>query len=297
MVLDLNDVKDGLSGDWWVRIRASDFGYQTRVKNQSDAEVDKDDILIHKEIKEDEGLRFPVVKYHVVVQGDALSEIDKIKARQHLAVKLLQFMKDHDGLPFACTYDKTFKNGSVQLKYNPTKYDSFTLKLAATDLPEGLADKIPTFPVNEVNPLGSNRTGKKNQVFLKKITVLDPAISSAVNVSGGTVHIFDAKVTNVTKRSYTFDEKEIVYYVLDVVDGRCAPDSKKSTMKSRFKSARVKISNNLMISTNVKVKDSVTLRGRLKDDRFLGFIIQNVRKIVKGSVPAKSQIHFKDGVQ
>src|SRR6056297_3565252 len=136
--VDLDEIiDDDLEGRWFHYIRSKDFGWMVRIPDQHHLEVEKDDVIIHKEIKEDS--RYPTVRYHLVFEDEAfMVEGDDI--RDILAENLKEYVDQHNELPFACHFDKIFKNGKVKITYKPSDYDSFVLKL-----PEAL------YPLENIN--------------------------------------------------------------------------------------------------------------------------------------------------
>jgi hypothetical protein len=126
MKLNLNSISDDLSGNWWLHIHSSNFGFLSKISDLSNHEVKIEDILIHKEIGE--GERFPSVRYHLVKEkGTKL--IENEKAKEILANKLVNYIRKYKILPYACKVAKFFKNGNVQINYHPTDFDNFSLKV------------------------------------------------------------------------------------------------------------------------------------------------------------------------
>jgi len=126
MKINLFAMKDNLKGNWWHHIQSINFGFLAIIDDMKDHDVEQDDILIHKEIKE--GDRFPTIRYHVI-RGDGNKEMTNEEVKEILSKKLVEFVKKSKKLPFACKFVKVFKNDSVQINYNPTQYDKFALKI------------------------------------------------------------------------------------------------------------------------------------------------------------------------
>ncbi|TFF93542.1 MAG: hypothetical protein EU544_05730 [Promethearchaeota archaeon] len=124
--MDLTEVKDDLEGTWWHYIRSDDFGFQGKVKNLKDFEAEPGDILIHKQIKK--GDKFPTIRYHLV-QDKGTEVIENPQVKELLAKKLVEYVKKHKHLPYACEVAKFFKNKNAQVNYSPTEYDNFALKV------------------------------------------------------------------------------------------------------------------------------------------------------------------------
>jgi hypothetical protein len=126
MKININTIEDDLEGKWWLHIHSSNFGFQGRISDLNSHEISVDDILIHKQIKE--GDRFPTIRYHKVLdKGTSRVENDAVK--ELLASKLVDYVRKHKKLPYSCKVAKFFSNGSAQINYKPTDYDSFALKI------------------------------------------------------------------------------------------------------------------------------------------------------------------------
>jgi hypothetical protein len=127
MKIDLTKLDDELGGDWFHHIHSSNFGFAMKLAGIESYEVEKDDIIIHKEIMEDNN--FPTIKYNVIdVKGSHIASKDDVK--ELLGKKLVDFVKKNKKLPFACKLNKVFKNGAAQIDYNPSQYDKFPIKIA-----------------------------------------------------------------------------------------------------------------------------------------------------------------------
>ena len=130
MKIDLNKLDDELKGDWFHHIRTSDFGFLMKLAGIEKYEVEKDDIIIHKEIKEGED--FPTIRYNVI--KDKGSHVaDKNEVKEILGKILIEYVKKNKKLPFACKFKKFFKNGAAQIDYNPSQYDKFPIKIVPKD--------------------------------------------------------------------------------------------------------------------------------------------------------------------
>jgi len=78
MKINLNKLDDELEGDWWHHIHSSNFGFSMKLADVDNYEVQKGDILIHKEIKE--GEKFPTIKYYVVTdKGSHIADKNEVK--------------------------------------------------------------------------------------------------------------------------------------------------------------------------------------------------------------------------
>jgi len=163
MKIDLNKLDDELKGNWFHHIHSSNFGFLMKIDNITNYEVEKDDIIIHRETKEDNN--FPTIRYNVIEdKGSHVASKDDVK--EILGKKLVEYVKKNKKLPFACKFNKLFKNGAAQVDYNPSQYDKFPIKIVPKE--HGISDLEQFFKdlkseqVNPVNPQeGSKVSGVK----------------------------------------------------------------------------------------------------------------------------------------
>jgi hypothetical protein len=153
MRIDLNKLDDELGGDWFHHIHASNFAFLTKLADIENYEVKKDDIIIHKEIMEDQS--FPTIKYNVI-EDKGSHVADKNEVKEILGKKLVEYVKKNKKLPFACNFKKFFKNGAAQIDYNPSQYDKFPIKIVPKnhgilDL-EGFLNGLKSEQINPVKP-------------------------------------------------------------------------------------------------------------------------------------------------
>ena len=126
MKINLNKLDDGLEGDWWHHIHSSNFGFSMKLADVDNYEVQKGDILIHKEIKE--GETFPTIRYHVVTDKGS-HVVDKNEVKEILGNCLIEYIRKKKKFPYACKFSKFFKNGAAQVNYAPSQHDKFPLKI------------------------------------------------------------------------------------------------------------------------------------------------------------------------
>ncbi len=135
---------------WWLQIRVCDFGFVANVKDRENAEVTDGDVLLHKE-RAEYGFS---VQYYSFRDGRVVG-VGKVEVNEILKESFIQFVQNNKKLPFGCTIGRISKNGNVDVKYEPSKYDKFPLKLNPADL--GVDDAgvfLQGLPVEMVNPLG-----------------------------------------------------------------------------------------------------------------------------------------------
>ncbi|TXT63702.1 MAG: hypothetical protein BAJALOKI1v1_680015 [Promethearchaeota archaeon] len=146
---------DDLEQNLWHYIRVNDFGFLEIIQNIDEINVNKDDILIHKQIKE--GDLFPIIRYHLI-KRDRTFVIEKAYVKALLSDKLVEFVKKNQKLPYACGIKNIFSDGRIQIDYTPIQDVSFSLKIIPEDYDiknsqtffEGL--KSSTNPITSLNP-------------------------------------------------------------------------------------------------------------------------------------------------
>lgn len=153
---NLFELKDEyeLSGNWWNLVRTSNFGFASRIPDLASFDAEKDDILIHKVMVEEDGRRFPELSYIIIGDDRNVEVTNKRGLSDLLARKFVEYIEKNEKIPFNCLIRKSFKDGSVQIKYKPTKYDEFTLKISSKNLKvDDLAGYLEGLKSEEKNPL------------------------------------------------------------------------------------------------------------------------------------------------
>ena len=274
MKINIKDIDDGLNGGLWSLFKADSFAFFDKVSIATEIEMADGDFLVHKAWIENE--RFPQVKYHFMLGNDLL-EVDNSTVKDRLGELLLKYTAKHKKLPFAVIYEKDFKNGSVQMNYQPAQYQNFAIKISPDDY-KGDGDLISylkSMPAETENPLAAI-----GDLRLATITPMrDSALvrSFAVN---GSVSIEDAVVTDINLKSEIFQEHETISYLIQVKGGFLT-DGKKGGRKEPLEVLNFRISDNLYENTKLVKGDKVTLKGKISVNKNMGFILQNIRKIVK----------------
>ncbi|MEX2680386.1 MAG: hypothetical protein Q6373_002205 [Candidatus Sigynarchaeota archaeon] len=285
MRIDLSTIKDDLGGNWWLHHRAKDFGFLDKIKDQASHEVDVDDVLIHKQILE--GERFPAIRYHVVTASGGTVPATNQQAKDVMARSLVAFVKATGKLPFACTLAKTFKSGAVQVDYAPTTWDKFAIKVEPAA--HGIDDAQAFFqhesvPSNPAIPGSAARAPRKPQAApgsrTSKVTT-EPVIQAIAAATGGPVSVFDAEVTAIEQRESRFQDEVTVFYLVGLKGGTAAADAKKSTERQPFGEIRARLSDAIVEETKLAPGDRITFNARLKDDKYFGLLLQNVKKVTK----------------
>ena len=127
LVINLREIRDDLHGDWWHLVSSSDFRFFNAPPAVDKCPVNKGDIFIHKEIVP--GDRFPSVRYHLVTE-DGTRIVNNPEAKDILKEHLIHYVKKKDKMPPNCRMVKEFKNGNVQVNYNPVRNVNFAIKIS-----------------------------------------------------------------------------------------------------------------------------------------------------------------------
>jgi hypothetical protein len=287
MQIDLATIQDDIGGDWWLHHRAKDFGFLDKIKDKAHLDVDVDDVLIHKKILE--GERFPAVRYHVVTTTGTVPATNA-GAKTVMAKSLVAFVKANNMLPFACTFIKMFKDGAAQVDYAPAQWEKFAIKVEPAALGSGDTktffqhESVPSNPaIPGAVASGATKTGSagsKPAAKGAKVTS-EPTIQGIADATGGSVSIFDAEVTAIEQRESKYQDEVTIFYLASLKGGTVASDAKKTSEHQPFTEIRARFSDTIMEETKLAPGDRIAFNGKLKDDKFFGLLLQNVKKVVK----------------
>lgn len=164
MKINIAEIEDDISGNWWNYINSENFGFLSSISDQSNFEVSVNDILIHKEIEE--GSNFPTIRYHII-KKDGTEIVDKKGLYEVLIPKLIKYVQKNKKLPWKCQVFKFFANGSAQINYQPTNFDKFVLKVSPKE--HGIKSTKELFdglqssenPIKEIPSAETKETGKQ----------------------------------------------------------------------------------------------------------------------------------------
>ncbi|MFW9833884.1 MAG: PARP-type zinc finger-containing protein [Candidatus Thorarchaeota archaeon] len=81
-----------------------------------------------------------IVTTYGVAESSGLKEMGKKEASAILAKQMLEFMRFRKMYPPKTEIKKTYANGSVDIDYSPTDYDSFTIRLTPEMVGEDVED-------------------------------------------------------------------------------------------------------------------------------------------------------------
>ena len=206
-------------------------------------------------------------------------------------IQSIQFLKEHNKLPFACKFAKVFKNGKVQIDYNPTGYDNFALKLEPSQLPlnhikpedeeNGPSTEEITHYFENLETDSNNLDEEGTSSDISKISQ-DSTLQAIANESGkNTVCVFDSIIKKIDRRKTFYQGHENVYYMIRLEGGEGAPDTKKSTLHRELGEINAKCSENAFEKYELEEGDVVSFNGKYKEDSKDGVVLQRIMKFDK----------------
>ncbi|MFO7837557.1 MAG: PARP-type zinc finger-containing protein [Candidatus Thorarchaeota archaeon] len=93
-------------------------------------------LIMEKEKEEDEETgQSWISTYYAIAKESGLHYLPgKTQATEYVAKLLLQFMKDRGKMPPNTTIEQIYKNGNAKLRYSPSQYDSFSIRLTPQEV-------------------------------------------------------------------------------------------------------------------------------------------------------------------
>jgi hypothetical protein len=276
-ILDLTNAPDGMDSKWWILI-SSNFGFKSLHGDLTQIKADENYLLIHKKMIE--GQRFPEVHYYIVM-NDTLLFVEYKDFKKAMFDNLLNYVDKNQKLPFSCRTGQVYKNGSVQILYEPNQFDVFPFKITTDDWMVGgtmtIGEYFQKIKVDTFNDLIGSEV-KQQEFSIKKIPIQGVLQITASEVMGK-VSVSNAKVTEINRRTETYQEHEKEYYMLRIEDFDVA--STETSIKRHVDLANLKLSTNAVDKFQVKVGDIINFKGELKSTKYTGVLLQNVRSVTK----------------
>jgi hypothetical protein len=273
-IFDAREINDGLSGGLWSQFKAKEFEFVDKISELDTIKMQEMDFLIHKAWVD--GERFPNVKYHLLLGGELL-EVDNGTIKEKLGERILKYAEETSKLPFNVVFEKSFKNGSVQLKYDPSSDQSFAIKIAK-EMYTGEND-LEVYLKNLPMESPKNLDSAQNMVTNTILPIKDSALIRSFE-KDGSVFIENAEVVDINYRSDRFQEHETFFYLVKAKDGMVS-DGQKDGRTEPFEFINFKISESLCEKSQLQIGEKVSFKGKITTHRKLGFILQNIRKLDK----------------
>ncbi len=269
-----DEINDGLERGLWSLFKAEPFAFYDRVPDPKKIPMDEGDFLIHKAWRE--GERFPSIRYHLFL-SDELLEVENAIIKDHLGKLVLKYAKEKNKLPFGVVYEKDFKNGSVQLKYQPSPDQSFAIRISKEtyDSEGDLSVYLKGLHAETEHPLAT--LGELRLFTIQPMK--DSAMIRSFEIDGN-VNVAEAEVVDINLRTEVFQEHEKPFYLIRVKGGFLT-DGRKEGRKEPLEQLNIKISDALYDSTKLMKGEKISFKGKIAVNKKLGFLLQNIRKIEK----------------
>ena len=302
MKINLFNIQDDFEdSNWWEFIRSSgDFAVYMKIPDRSALEVADDDILIHKKMdaNEDTGARFVSKNFFQILDGEAF-QIDIKDFRKLLGRCIVRHINTNQKYPYGWGLKKVQKKESIViLTFKMSDYESWNLKIYPGKLKqfsglgaikrEDVLDYFDnTLPKTTNNPISAAPLpqGKNQTKKIDKITTA-PEVQAAAAESGGKLFVTGATIEVIEERISTFQDSQTTYYILHLKGGSVAGTKgtkKMPAIQRDFEIINARCSEKAKETFALKVGDVIAFNGRLKNDRYLGMVVQNIRKFINES--------------
>ena len=143
-IINLHSIPDQMESTWWCILDPVYFTLTSKIPLLSSCKVKEGCILIQK-LKPESGF-IQLQYYYVDIKGEVIYMGKNNNCiKPYLNAGLMDYVLTHNKLPHKCTYIQAFKNGNVQIDFNPNKFDKYSLKIGKK---RGLAlgiDNLETF--------------------------------------------------------------------------------------------------------------------------------------------------------
>lgn len=274
MQIDIEQVNqnDSLEGFWWHYIR-NDFAFQKSIgKSYYNAfEVSDQSVLVHKQKVGDD--KFPTTRYHLVMFDNESVDtylLDGKDIRKYLAMNFVSFVKNHHQLPFACHITKESPNREkITINYAPIpKFFELNFEVLMVNLSYSI-EELRALPQVEENELGRDiiETFGISPVWNMSLEQFVESFGDKLMVSG----IVSAIDTRISR----FKEHETVFYLVQVQNGKYMAEGGIDTFP--IVELNLRLTDKAMQKYALEVGSQVVAHGKLKIDRTMGCVLQNVK--------------------
>ena len=274
MKVNLYEVKEehDLESNWWKHIRSSDFGYFEKIRNLRSHIVEKDDILILNQ-RAPEGY---FEKYWFIATDMGVERTAKSEVTEVLTKKLVDFVRTKGKIPFGCYVYREFKNQSIQLNFEPNKFDKVIMKLKPGDFDiENVQDFFRELESVEIYPAEVD-SEENDEKFKPKSKSRPRSTKPQIFPAGERIIVKSGEIVVIEKRKQTYEGRDFFQFMLHLKDGiyqlEGLPDE-------RFSEVYAQISESLFNKKNPQVGDVIYCKGRTKIDWTYGDIVHNIRTL------------------
>ncbi|MEX2683339.1 MAG: hypothetical protein Q6373_017315 [Candidatus Sigynarchaeota archaeon] len=300
VTIDINSIKDDLSGPWWHLVSATDFHFLETINTTGSGQaVVEGDVLVHKQVLP--GEQYPSIRYHVVGQGGSTRLATNQEVKELLGKSLLAFIEKTNHLPPNCKFSKRFKNGSVQIDFEPHKNVKFALKIVPADskvadldarietMPSGPVALAQTAPVKgQAADASAEAGGAATMVPAKQAAAKDDlAIPKHIAKIQDSLALIDGIVEAVEKRTSTFQDNVVTYYMLTIRDAIVGL-GEKDPIGYPVSVIKARLSENKMLRKKIQPGMYLSMRGKFEPHGNDGFAIKYARGVTTRKTKKKN---------
>jgi len=166
----------------------------------------------------------------------------------------------------------------LSLKEGFLKVEDWTL----TNLPDDFETRVKPIKITTTDTGGTQTKGAS------KITLVDESSDNAflMKFINNSVSVYEGEILEITERQSEFQGNLTIYYHITLKDVKLGPRiSRKSDFREEdiipIENLKIRISEKLQNDNKLKVKNKISVNGKLDKDNFWGIVVKNIRKIQK----------------
>ncbi|TFG18468.1 MAG: hypothetical protein EU530_09295 [Promethearchaeota archaeon] len=274
MKVNLFEVKEehGYESNWWKHIRCLDFGFIENVRNMGSYIVEENDILWLNQ-RAPEGF---FEKYWFIATDMGVERTNKSEISEVLTKSLVEFVRAHGKMPFGCSIFKEFKNKSIQINFEPNKFDKVVMKLSPGEFDiEDVQNFFRGLISVEQNPAESTFEEDKGE-DKPKPKAKPRSTKPSIFPSGERITINKGEIKEIEKRKQSYEGREFYQYILHLINGIYELEGQPEI---DFPEVFAQISESLYDKKNPQVGDIIFCKGRTKRDWTYGDLVHNIRTL------------------
>ncbi|MFX1481503.1 MAG: Rho termination factor N-terminal domain-containing protein [Promethearchaeota archaeon] len=166
----------------------------------------------------------------------------------------------------------------LSLKEGFLKLEDWTL----TKLPEDFKARIKSIKIATTEAAGAQAKSTS------KISLVDESSDNAelMKFLNSSVTIYEGEIEEITQRQSEFQGNINIFYHVSLKDIKLGPriyrkvDFRQEDIVS-IEKLKIRISEKLQNDNKLKVKDKISVNGKLDKDNFWGILVKNIRKVEK----------------
>jgi hypothetical protein len=151
-----------------------------------------------------------------------------------------------------------------------------------TRLPDDFEKRVKSVKISTTDK------GEKQAKGSGKISLVDESSDNAIlmKLINNSVSVYEGEIVEITERQSEFQGNITIYYHITLKDVKLGPRIyRKSDFREEdivsIESLKIRISEKLQKDTKLKVKNKISVNGKLDKDNFWGIMVKNIRKIQK----------------